>query len=107
MAAGFEGSGATAYTGSPPYPMVAPGGGGEHAAFDEDDAMANPWLKKNPFMSMWLSGAHSIANSARGQFAAEAKRRSTTAVHKATQDIFALWAGAQTGATKPTRKKKR
>ena len=27
--------------------------------------MSNPWMKKNPFMSMWLSGANSIANTAR------------------------------------------
>ena len=39
--------------------------------------MANPWLKKNPFMSMWLSGANSIANTARVRIAAEAKRQTT------------------------------
>ncbi len=27
--------------------------------------MKNPWLKKNPFMSMWLSGANTVLNSAR------------------------------------------
>ena len=44
--------------------------------------MSNPWLKKNPFMSMWLSGANSVANSARGQLAAEAKRQSSAAITK-------------------------
>ena len=47
--------------------------------------MTNPWLKKNPFMSMWLSGAHSVANSARGQIAAEARRQSTAAINTAAQ----------------------
>ena len=42
--------------------------------------MANPWLKKNPFMSMWLSGANSVANTARVRIAAEAKRQTTAAV---------------------------
>ena len=56
--------------------------------------MSNPWLKKNPFMSMWLSGANSVANAARGKIAAEAKRQSTTAMSKATNDMFNLWTGA-------------
>jgi len=69
--------------------------------------MSNPWLKKNPFMSMWLSGANSVANSARGRIANEAKRQSTTAITKATSDMFSLWTGAMTSATAPNRKKKR
>ena len=69
--------------------------------------MSNPWLKKNPFMSMWLSGANSVANSARGKIAAEAKRQSTTAITKATNDMFNLWTGAVTSGTAPKRKKKR
>jgi len=67
--------------------------------------MSNPWLKKNPFMSIWLSGANSVANSARGRIAAEVKRQSTTAVNKAASDMFTAWAGAMTGS--PARKRKR
>ena len=69
--------------------------------------MSNPWLKKNPFMSMWLSGANSVANSARGRIAAEARRQSSTAINKATQDMFALWTGGLSGAARPKPKKKR
>ena len=69
--------------------------------------MANPWLKKNPFMSMWLSGAHSVANSARGQVAAQAKRQSTTAVNHAAQDVVAFWAEAMSGASGSKRRKRR
>jgi len=68
--------------------------------------MSNPWLKKNPFMSMWLSGANSVANSARARIAAEAKRQTTTAVNKAAGDMFALWTDAMTGHA-PKRKRKR
>ena len=69
--------------------------------------MANPWLKKNPFMSMWLSGANSVANSARGQIAAEARRQSTAAINTAARDVFAVWADAMTGSSAPKRKKRR
>lgn len=65
--------------------------------------MSNPWLKKNPFMSMWLSGAHSVAGAARGHIAAEAKRQSRAAMTQATNDVFAAWTDAMTGAAKPTR----
>jgi hypothetical protein len=67
--------------------------------------MSNPWLKKNPFMSMWLSRANSVANTARGKIAAEAKRQSATAINKATSDMFGAWSGVMTGA--PKRKKSR
>ena len=29
--------------------------------------MKNPWTKRNPFMSMWLSAANTVAASARKQ----------------------------------------
>lgn len=69
--------------------------------------MSNPWLKKNPFMSMWLSGANSIAHSARGRITAEARRQSATAIDKATRDMVSFWTGATTGAARPARKKRR
>lgn len=37
--------------------------------------MANPWLKKNPFLSMWLSGANKVAGTARAQVTAEMNRQ--------------------------------
>ena len=69
--------------------------------------MSNPWLKKNPFMSMWLSGANSLANSARGRIAADVKRQSTTAVNKAASDMFTIWSDAMTGSAAPKRRRKR
>ena len=69
--------------------------------------MSNPWLKKNPFMSMWLSGANSVVNSARGRIGAEAKRQSSTAITKATHDMFSLWTGAAVAAPSAKRKKRR
>ena len=34
--------------------------------------MKNPWLKKNPLMSLWQSGANKVAGAVRGQAAATA-----------------------------------
>jgi hypothetical protein len=73
----------------------------------EAHAMSNPWLKKNPFMSMWLSGANTVAHSARGRIAAEAKRQSNTAITEATRDMVSFWSGGPTGAARPKAKKRR
>jgi len=48
--------------------------------------MPNPWLKKNPFMSMWLSEANRIAATLRAQATAQVKRQMSAAVTKATND---------------------
>jgi hypothetical protein len=45
--------------------------------------MANPWLKKNPFMSLWLSTANRVAGSLRGQATAQAHRQVKAAIAEA------------------------
>jgi hypothetical protein len=77
---------------------------GRGTAATEEQSMSNPWMKKNPFMSMWLSGANSIANTARGRIAAEARRQSSTAITKATSDMFGAWPGFTTAATRKRKK---
>jgi len=52
--------------------------------------MSNPFLKKNPFMSMWLSEANRMAASMRGQATAHAKRQINAAVAQATKDGLKL-----------------
>ena len=59
--------------------------------------MKNPWTKKNPFMSMWLSGANAIAGKARGQATAAAKAQTNAAVKQG----MAGWLGAITKAMQP------
>lgn len=56
--------------------------------------MSNPWLKKNPFMSAWLSGANKVAGSLRGPATAQAKRQLDAATKTASKDLFALWTGS-------------
>jgi hypothetical protein len=36
--------------------------------------MANPWTKKIPLMSIWLSGANAVAGRVRGHAKAEAAK---------------------------------
>lgn len=55
--------------------------------------MSNPWLKKNPFMSMWLSAANEVVGAARSQVSAEAKRQLNASVAKATDDNLKRWLG--------------
>lgn len=75
--------------------------------------MTNPWLKKTPFMSLWLRGANTVAGSMRSRAAAQAKRQATaarrqtaTAMTNATKDILNLWLGGLTPSP-PTKKKRR
>lgn len=63
--------------------------------------MANPWTKKNPLLSMWLSGANAVAGKARNAGAAEAKRQQTSLVKEATR----FWSGALLADAKPKAKK--
>lgn len=42
--------------------------------------MANPWTKKNPLLSLWLSAANAWAGAARGAMTAAAKRQMAAAL---------------------------
>ena len=68
--------------------------------------MKNPWLKKTPFMSMWLSGANKVAGAARGLATAAVKREATRASKEAaaegTKQVLDFWDAAAGGAPKPT-----
>jgi hypothetical protein len=62
--------------------------------------MPNPWLKKNPFLSMWLTAANRMAGSMRGHATAQAKREATSAATK-------LWSDAWKPAPAKTRPKRK
>ena len=72
--------------------------------------MKNPWLKKNPFMSMWLSGANKVAGAARGLAAAAVKREATRvskdAAAEGTKQVLDVWGATAAGAPKPKAKPK-
>lgn len=60
--------------------------------------MSNPWTKKNPLMSLWLSSAHKVAGSARAQVATAAKREFSAAQAEAAKQVVDFWAGKATRA---------
>jgi len=73
--------------------------------------MSNPWTKKNPFLSMWLSGANSVLGSARGRAIGEGRRQMSTLMQRNTQQMMRLWTGGfrllPTAAPTPARKRKK
>ena len=72
--------------------------------------MKNPWLKKNPFLSMWMSAANRAAVTARAHGAAaikrEAARASRSATSAGTKQVLDFWAAA-TGASIPTKTRRK
>ena len=73
--------------------------------------MKNPWLKKNPLMSMWLSGAHKAAGAARGQVSAAVKRETNRASKEATtavaNQVLEFWSPMLGRSAKPKAKKRK
>lgn len=67
--------------------------------------MKNPWLKKNPYLSMWLSGANAIAGAARSRATAEARRQAATLMTQGNRQMVELW-GDVLGVPRKKRKKK-
>lgn len=63
--------------------------------------MRNPCLKKNPFMSMWLSGANAAAGKTRMAGTAEVRRQQAAAVKLTTAMLMSAWGLP----TKPTRRR--
>lgn len=53
----------------------------------------NPWLKKNPFMSMWLSGANAMLGSARSRASARGKQQAAALVATGTRQAIRFWTG--------------
>jgi hypothetical protein len=66
--------------------------------------MGNPWTKKNPFMSMWLSSANRAMGSARAQATAATKREVAAVQAETAKQIVDFWSGK---AAAPAAKKKR
>ena len=71
--------------------------------------MANPWMKKNPFLSMMLSGANAWAGAARGVAAGQARRQQAAVAREGARQVTDFWTAALTGgaARKPRAPKKR
>ena len=55
------------------------------------NALKNPWLKKNPFLSMWMSGANAVMGAARSRATAEGKRQAATMMSQAATHAARFW----------------
>jgi len=62
--------------------------------------MKNPWLKKNPMLSIWLSGANAVGGTVRAQATAEARRQMAGSM----KQVANLWGASL--FTAPPRKKR-
>ena len=67
--------------------------------------MRNPWLKKNPLMSIWLSGANAVAGAARSRATAEGKRQAANMIAEDAKQMVRFWSGA--AANPPPRRRKK
>ena len=68
--------------------------------------MSNPWTKKNPLMSMWLSAANRSAGSAKGAAIGAAKRGAAAAQADATKQVLEFW-GVKPAKAAPRKKSRR
>jgi len=69
--------------------------------------MKNPWLQKNPFMSMWLSGANRMLGTARGHATGEAHRHAARMMAAQREQIARFWTGAMWNPPAKKRRKSR
>jgi len=68
-------------------------------------SLRNPWISKNPFLSMWLSGANAVLGSARARATAEARRQASLSAAEGFNQMMRLWTG--TAPPAPMRRKRR
>lgn len=66
----------------------------------------NPWTKKNPFMSMWLSTANKMMGSARSQAGAAAKRELALTQAQAAEQAIGFWTGKPAAPTPRTKRRR-
>jgi hypothetical protein len=61
--------------------------------------MPNPWMKKNPALSVFLTGANTAASHGRGLLLRQVRANRTATIRATTKVWIGLW------APKPTRKR--
>ncbi len=79
-----------------------------HRTIDrKGNTVKNPWIHKNPFMSMWLSGANSAFSAARGVAMAESRRQGALLMAESARQAARFWSGAWTSGPNPKPAKRR
>jgi len=67
--------------------------------------MKNPWLKKNPFLSIWLSVANTVLGSVSGQARAAGQREIKRMMTKTTNEVSDFWLAALAPAKRQVKRK--
>jgi hypothetical protein len=57
-------------------------------------AVSNPFLKKNPWLSMWLSGANTLLSAGRAQWEAAARQQQAAMMREASRATTEFWTEA-------------
>ena len=70
----------------------------------QEKQMSNPWLKKNPLMSMWMSGANAVMGAARSRATAEGKRQAATLMSHGTREVARFWTNALVPSSRKRKK---
>ena len=66
----------------------------------------NPWGKKNPYLSMWLSGANAVFGAMRSRAIGAAHRQTKAAIDEGTRQAIAFWGlGPRPRSTKRRRRR--
>jgi hypothetical protein len=69
--------------------------------------MSNPWLKKNPYLSLWLSASNAMTGAVMAQTKAQARRQAATASTLALREVAEAWSAAMFGTVRTGRKRRR
>jgi hypothetical protein len=69
--------------------------------------MRNPWIKKKPYLSMWLSASNAAIGAASGHAMAQAKRQQAAASKAATRQVAEIWSAAMFGVSPKAKKRRR
>ena len=67
----------------------------------------NPWTKKNPALSLWLSGANAMFGAARAHGTAAMHRHTALMMAEGTRQVMRFWTGAWMAPTAPVKRTRR
>jgi hypothetical protein len=66
--------------------------------------MRNPWLKKNPFLSMWLSGANAMLGVTNAAAMSAVQRQTQAMMNETARAVVDFWAAGMPTPQRPRRK---
>jgi hypothetical protein len=69
--------------------------------------MRNPWARKNPWLSLWLSAANGVAGAARGHANAALQRQIAQAQAEMVRQMTEAWSLKPAAPARRAKKKRR